>query len=96
MSHVIPLDVPDDLYRRLEEMAARRGQSPDGLVLAIVDREVRVADNGHTADGVAVGKYDPQADPLSRFIGMINGPGDLAERHDEYLADEYADAHEDE
>lgn len=95
MSHVIPLDIPDDLYQRLAEMADRRGQSPDELVLAIVDREVRVADNGQAIDNAPVAQYDPQADPLARFAGIFasDEPG-WADRHDAVFGGESTDANE--
>ena len=97
MSRVIPLDIPDDLYQRIEEMAARRGQSPDEFLLTIINRKLRVADNGQTGDGVPLEEYDPKADPLARFMGIITSdePG-WADRHDEYLAKAYEDTHEDE
>jgi hypothetical protein len=45
---------------------------------------------------ILVPGYDPTTDPLSRFVGMFHsGTPDLAERHDEYLAESYADTHED-
>ncbi|MGH2531701.1 MAG: hypothetical protein ACRDJW_05285 [Thermomicrobiales bacterium] len=43
----------------------------------------------------AVARSTSADDPLWEIVGMIkDGPSDLAENHDKYLADAYADLHE--
>jgi hypothetical protein len=78
-------------------MAAHRGQSPDEFLLAIVDREVRARDKASVAKEETAPTYDPQRDPLARFMGIFasDEPG-WADRHEEYLAKAYEETHEDE
>ncbi len=88
VSHV--LHVPDELYERLVTAAAQRGQTADELLLAYIEEVARQAPDNTTAiQRVAT------EDPLAPFIGaFVFGVGDLAEHHDHYLAQAYADEHD--
>jgi hypothetical protein len=81
--------VPDELYERLEEYAARRGQTPDELLLAYIEEIARQAEGGQPGQQSVVGE-----DPLLPFVGaFVFGVRDLAEHHDHYLAQAYVDDH---
>lgn len=82
------LYVPDDLYQQLVEVARARGQSAEEMLRAIlaegIERENVVAAQSSEAQ-------EPLEDPLAPFIGAFHfGVGDLAARHDAYLAVEQA------
>ena len=101
MSQTLSLQLPDDLYAELATEAQKLGQSPDQLILAYLrdslkHTPLREAASSPPARRIIAG-YDPANDPLARFIGAFpTKEGDLAERHDEYLAEAYGDSHEDE
>ena len=80
------LEVPDALYETLE-LLARRGQTPEDLLLAALRQLVQGdAQTGPRRD------QSPAPDPIAPFIGAFTfGIGDLAERHDTYLAEELGD-----
>lgn len=86
MSYVF--QVPDDLYKELAEYASERGQTVDELLLAYVRQAIDHERNRET------GTADEGAlDPLAPFIGAFTfGVGDLAENHDQYLAQSYMDS----
>ncbi len=91
MSHLVP--IPDDLYARIAAYAARQGQSPEEFVVAsaieAIDEGALVAPTEVVVEG-----YDPADDPLARFAGAFHfGAPDLSDRHDDYLAGEYAKDH---
>jgi len=89
MSHAIL--VPDELYRKVQDYAARSAQEPDALIVEWVEQAAEQA--AHTIEEEA----DLANDPLFQVAGMFasNEPG-WVDRHDEYLADEYGNAHADE
>lgn len=67
-------------HAQLQELAARRGVSVTHLVREGVDR--------------LLASIPADEDPLLDIIGLIDsGPSDLSERHDDYLAETYADNH---
>ena len=71
---------PDQLDP-LRHLAARREVSIAHLVREGVDH--------------VLASIPPEEDPLLDIIGMIEGgPSDLSERHDDYLAEAYADNHD--
>lgn len=78
------LYMPDELYQRLVEVARARGQSPDELLRALLSEVIESENN------VAIqppNGQDSPGDPLAPFIGAFHfGVGDLAARHDAYLA----------
>jgi hypothetical protein len=76
MSMVITLRVPDETARRIEAVAAARGETIEELAREVFDSSPLLADDG-ADDGLP---------PLS-FIGLGEGRPDLAERHGEILAE---------
>jgi hypothetical protein len=70
MSHPLTIEVPESVYRPLERWAARLGKTPEDLACEWVARRV----------------LELEDDALLKWAGAIDSaPGDVAERHDEYL-----------
>jgi hypothetical protein len=85
------IHIPDELYERLREYARRQASTPDDVVADWIARlgMPAAAENGHTEPQAAT---QAVPDPLAPFIGTFRfGVGDLAEKHDEYLAEAHAD-----
>lgn len=71
MSKAITLDLPDQVYHSLAELAAKEGRSAEEV----------------GADWLATFVQHVADDPLMRLAGTLeSGTPDLAERHDDYLA----------
>lgn len=86
MSHV--LELPDEVYKRIEAYAASRGLTPEEAVRVWADRLEQAEGGGEEW------VYNPADDPLAEFLGT----GELVEpdairRHDEVIAEEALDAH---
>lgn len=85
MSH--NFQMPDEIYKELASYAARHGQSPDALLMALVTEGIEHLK--HTDAMPAIRKTDLAHDPLALFIGAFDLSGDdphWIERHDEYFA----------
>lgn len=88
MSHAINL--PDELFEQIAEVARREGSQPE----TIAEQWLRAAVQ-QSAEARSGNAYDPSRDPLMRLAGIISsGDPSWGERHDEYLAQAYQDAHE--
>ena len=87
MSH--SFQVPDDLYTELATYAARRGQSPDVLLMDLVKEGVEQLKQTDSMAALRKIPYDPAHDPLAPFIGAFDSGNDepgWIERHDEFFA----------
>lgn len=75
------ITVPEELYPRLAAEAEREGLSVDELLAALLAE--RTQDITVSQDIEVVEGYDPAADPLARFAGIIETaePGWI-EHHD--------------
>jgi hypothetical protein len=74
IAHKKPLQVylrPEQL-EALRALALRRNLPVAELVRQGVDKVLR--------------EIPPEEDPLWDIVGLFEGPGDLAEKHDEYIA----------
>ena len=72
MSHV--LNVPDDLYSKFAEYAARYGQTVDELLLAYMRGLVEISQSGRASETTVSAE-----DPLAPFISAFTfGVGDLS------------------
>lgn len=93
MSHTIT--IPDELYRAIEVYAARRGETAEAAILAWAGGLPNHQDEARPED-VDGYVYDPAQDPLAAFLGRgeLTHP-DAIRRHDEVIADEALDVHED-
>jgi antitoxin component of RelBE/YafQ-DinJ toxin-antitoxin module len=71
MGHQLTLQIPDDLYQPLTQVADKMGQTPEELILKYLTQVVQV---------------QAANDPIEKFIGAFNGDvPDWLERHDDYL-----------
>ncbi len=74
MSH--SFQVPDDLYTELATYAARRGQSPDVLLMDLVKEGVEQLKQTDSMAALRKIPYDPAHDPLAPFIGAFDSGND--------------------
>lgn len=79
MNQVLTLQIPEDLYQPLVEIAQRRGQSPEEFTLQWLKASIQ-----HFTD-----------DPLEALIGSVqsNIP-DWTEHHDRYLGENLLETEE--
>ena len=89
--------IPEDLYTDFAAYAQHHGKSPDEALLELVrdvvehEEQVEPTSHVHSDNGMSA------PDPLAPFIGAFTfDRRDVAEKHDQYLAEAYADNHENE
>jgi hypothetical protein len=71
MGHQLNLQIPDDLYQPLTQVAGKRGQTPEELILNYLAQVVQ---------------EQVTNDPIEEFIGAFNSNvPDWLEHHDDYL-----------
>ena len=89
MSHAVLL--PDELYQKIRDFAERSAQEPDALIVGWVEQAAQQVTLTPQEE------IDLANDPLFQIAGIFasDQPG-WVDRHDEYLADEYANTHADE
>jgi hypothetical protein len=76
MSHALTIEVPEDVYLRLEKWASQQGTTPAALATDWVSRRV----------------VELEQDPLMRWAGALDSEvSDVAERHDDYLGNALAE-----
>lgn len=95
MSHIIT--IPDELYRAIEEYAARRGETAEAAVLAWAEQLAQSpASATPTEVSDASGRVDdPRFDPWAGFRGVAQAKSaDSVDRHDQYLAEDALATHE--
>lgn len=86
MSHIFQL--PDDIYREIATYAAKRGQTPDALLMTFLEECVDQLKQTDAMAAVRNIPYDPAHDSLAPFIGKFETNSkdlDWIERHDEYF-----------
>lgn len=77
--HTLSLEVPDDVYERLQHAAAEAGQSVENLAVTWLSSNV-----GQVAD-----------DPLEALIGSIDSGGiPWGDQHDAYIGRELLNSHD--
>lgn len=84
MSHILTLELPEDVFEAARELASQQGEAVNDYCLrhlrADIEAEQRVASQRH---------------PLLQLAGVFDsGTPDLAARHDEYLAAEVMNPHD--
>ena len=72
MGQTLILEIPDDVYKVLADIASQEGKTPEEM----------------SAQWVATTVERIQNDPVERFIGAFSSDiPDWADRHDEYLGE---------
>jgi hypothetical protein len=85
VAHMI--EITDKAYQFLVDTAHDRGKTPQQLLEEWL-LDLQAAEGGIPAE------YDPTKDPLAPFLGAFEADApDVVARHDDYLAETYADAH---
>lgn len=75
MTHSITLELPENVYRTLDEEARAKGRKVEEIALEKLEN----------------GESDETEDPLDKFIGAFRSDvPDWAENHDKYLGEELA------
>jgi hypothetical protein len=70
MSHVLHLELPEDIYRPLAKNAEQKGRSPEEVAIEWLKSILKKLEN----------------DPIENFIGAIHSDiPDWADQHDKYL-----------
>lgn len=69
MSHIF--QVPDDIYREIAIYAANRGQTPDALLMILLEESVDQFKQTDSKLAIRNAPYDPARDPLAPFIGRF-------------------------
>ena len=92
MSHAVM--IPDELYRAIEEYAARRGETAEAAIRTWAE-SLYTQNHVDEADENGNYVYDPADDPLAAFLGKgeLTSP-DAIRRHDDDIAEEALDDHQ--
>jgi hypothetical protein len=98
MNVQIIVTLSETTYQALQEMAAQHGQSLEDYLVTLIEQVVAKhklsTQEGLLDEAVA---SDPATDPLAPFAGAFHfTEPDLASNHHTYLAEAYADNHDDE
>lgn len=87
MGHTITVELPDEVFAPLERRATEEGIPPQELLVTWVRKQMEVEEEAYPVT--------LETDPLVEFIGAFeSGEPDLAQRHDEYLAEAYQETHD--
>lgn len=87
MSHILTLELPEDVFEAARELASQQGEAVNDYCL----RHLR-ADIEAEQQRVTNARH-----PLLQLAGVFDsGTPDLAARHDAYLAAEVMNSHDDE
>lgn len=83
------INIPDEIYAKISSYAVAHNEPAEALVARLLSGAVAALQVAEQAE-----KRDVSEDPLFKIAGMFAGdePG-WVNRHDEYLAEEYADEH---
>ena len=91
-------EITEDAYQKLIDVSRDRGETPQQLFqewLEDIQQLPRSRDQRSNPWAIMDGACDPDKDPLAPFIGTFEtDTPDLLIRHDQYLAEAYADDHE--
>ncbi len=70
MSHILKLELPEDIYKPLEKNARREGRSPEEIAIEYLKSILLKLED----------------DPIEKFIGAVHSNiPDWADEHDKYL-----------
>ena len=89
------LVIPEKLYVDFAAYALGQGKTPDQALLDLVREAVEHQEQVETTKQAQANNEVEQPDPIAAFIGAFTfDSSDVAEQHDQYLAEAYADTHE--
>jgi hypothetical protein len=84
------IDIPDDLTRRLEQLAKGTGQDVGTLVCEAIEQRLARDEGTHHPQEAPAGQPFADQDPLLSLIGSgEDGASDVSQKKYEYLADTY-------
>jgi hypothetical protein len=90
------LHITDELYAKLKTVAESQGQSPDTFAAEVLASVVDTA-KAPREEAAPTPRHLPPDDPFFQLAGSLHSGRPIpADRYDEYLAEEIADAHNDE
>lgn len=83
------VNIPDEIYSKITRYAAARKEPADALVARLLSDAIAALQTAEQSE-----EQDISQDPLFQIAGIFAGnePG-WVNRHDEYLAEAYADDH---
>lgn len=86
------IELPEDVAARLRQLAEERHQTPEDMIVGLVDHEV-----ANTATAPQVTRDIPLGvNPLAKYIGQFTADvPDITRRHDYYIAEEAMGARDD-
>lgn len=98
------MTVKEQLHQIIDDLDDERAEAALVVLIKLSDepapardsRRMRVSRDINTPEELmAIARPTSADDPLWNIVGMVkDGPPDLAENHDTYLAEAYADLHE--
>jgi hypothetical protein len=86
MSHIF--QVPDDIYGEIVTYAAKRGLTPENLLMTLLEEGVDQLKQTDSMRAIQKVPYDPAHDPLAPFIGRYEidtEDFDWIDQHDKYF-----------
>ncbi len=88
MSHIV--EVPDELYRKIERYAAERNQDPESLIASWAAEAMRRTETPQPIEAPISDGSLASDEPLALLAGIVSVPdADAGDHHDRYVgADE--------
>ena len=84
------IDIPDDLHRRLEQLAKGTGQEVGTLVCEAIEQRLALEERKSHPSASSPGQPFSDQDPLLSLIGSgEDDASDVSQKKYEYLADTY-------
>ena len=86
----MPIDIPDDLNRRLEQLAKGTGQDIGALVCEALEQRLALEERKQRPQASSAWQPFSDQDPLVPLIGPgEDDAADVSQKKYEYLADTY-------
>jgi predicted transcriptional regulator len=84
------IDIPDDLHRRLEQLAKGTGQDVGALVCEAIEQRLALEDRQERLQEAAAWQAFSDQDPFVSLIGSCeDDAADVSQKKYDYLADTY-------
>jgi predicted transcriptional regulator len=75
----ITIEVSPDQKQRIEQLAERKGLSPEAIVRAAIDHELETTSPNGNEEDVQSGSF---LDGIEHLVGSVDGPSDLSSNPD--------------